>query len=160
MVNFGDFTACNQTVLPDMSILKGQKLMGTAKIEKFYLKILGNFQTEKTFKRKLMKNTKIEKFNWEIFDWFFWNLHMTFRLKILDWVSPSILEATQEYFPPCLRVTPCNTKLEPDIMIPLLLSCKTITSCKVKQKSYQNSYFFNSIGFLRYVAKQLCKPLD
>ena len=63
IINFGDFTACDQTVLPDMSILKGQKLMGTAKIEKFYLKILGNFQTEKTFKRKLMKNTKIEKFN-------------------------------------------------------------------------------------------------
>ena len=36
MVNFGDFTAWDQTELPDMSLLKGQKLMGTAKIEKFY----------------------------------------------------------------------------------------------------------------------------
>ena len=38
MVNFGDFlktAACGQTVLPDRSILIGQKLMKNAKIEIF-----------------------------------------------------------------------------------------------------------------------------
>ena len=37
--------ACGQTVLPNRSILIGQKLMENAKIEKFKCDILGDFQT-------------------------------------------------------------------------------------------------------------------
>ena len=45
---FGDFLkteVCGQTVLADMSILMGQKLVENAKIEKFKFDILRNFQT-------------------------------------------------------------------------------------------------------------------
>ena len=35
----------SQTVLPDMSVTIGQKLVETAKIEKFKCDILSNFQT-------------------------------------------------------------------------------------------------------------------
>ena len=34
MVNFGKPEACGQTVLPDRSLLLGQKLVGNTKIEK------------------------------------------------------------------------------------------------------------------------------
>ena len=37
--------ACDQTVLPDWSVLLGQTLVENAKIEKFKCDILGNFQT-------------------------------------------------------------------------------------------------------------------
>ena len=37
--------ACGQTVLPDRSVLIGQKLVENAKIEKFKCDILGDFQT-------------------------------------------------------------------------------------------------------------------
>ena len=37
--------ACGQTVLPDRSILIGQKLVENAKIQKFKCDILSNFQT-------------------------------------------------------------------------------------------------------------------
>ena len=50
------------------------------------------------------------------------NLHMTFNSRVLDEVSPSIFEATQEYKPLIFRLTPCNTKLDPDMMIPASLS--------------------------------------
>ena len=46
MVKFASFwkpEACGQTLLPDKSILVGQKLMENAKIEKFECDILGNF---------------------------------------------------------------------------------------------------------------------
>ena len=36
--------ACSQTVLPERSILIGQKLVKNAKIEKFKCDILGDFQ--------------------------------------------------------------------------------------------------------------------
>ena len=36
---------CSQTVLPDRSILKGQKLVENAKIEKLKCDIFGDFQT-------------------------------------------------------------------------------------------------------------------
>ena len=36
---------CGQTVLPDKSLLKGQKLVENAKIEKVKCDILGDFQT-------------------------------------------------------------------------------------------------------------------
>ena len=45
---FGEFwkpEACGQTVLPDRSILKGQKLAENTKIQKFKCAILGDFQT-------------------------------------------------------------------------------------------------------------------
>ena len=46
MVNFGEFlktlNACGQTVLPDRSILIGQKLVENAKIQKFKCDILSN----------------------------------------------------------------------------------------------------------------------
>ena len=49
MVHFGEFflkpEACGQTVLPDMSVLIGQKLVENAKIKKFKCDILSNFQT-------------------------------------------------------------------------------------------------------------------
>ena len=47
-VHFGEFfkpEACGQTVLPDMSVLIGQKLTKKAKIQKFKCNILNNFQT-------------------------------------------------------------------------------------------------------------------
>ena len=47
MVHFDEFLklkACSQTVLPDMSILVGQKSVENAKIEKFKCDILSNFQ--------------------------------------------------------------------------------------------------------------------
>ena len=37
--------ACGQTVLPDRSLLIGQKLVENAKIQKFKCDILSNFQT-------------------------------------------------------------------------------------------------------------------
>ena len=37
--------ACGQTVLPDMSLLIGHKLVENAKIQKFKCDILSNFQT-------------------------------------------------------------------------------------------------------------------
>ena len=46
MVHFGEFfkpEAWGQTVLPDMSVLIGQKLVENAKIEKFKCDILGDF---------------------------------------------------------------------------------------------------------------------
>ena len=48
MVNLASFwkpEACGQTALPDRSILKGQKLMENAKIQKIKCDILSNFQT-------------------------------------------------------------------------------------------------------------------
>ena len=48
MVNFGYFwkpEACGQTVLPDRSVLIGQKLVENAKIQKFKCDILDDFQT-------------------------------------------------------------------------------------------------------------------
>ena len=48
MVNLASFwkpEACGQTVLPDRSVLIGQKLMENAKIKKFKCDILSNFQT-------------------------------------------------------------------------------------------------------------------
>ena len=42
MVHFG---ACGQTVLPDRSVLIGQKLVENAKIQEFKCDILSNFQT-------------------------------------------------------------------------------------------------------------------
>ena len=55
MVHFGEFLkpeTCGQTVLPDRSILIGQKLVENAKIKKFKCDILSDFQTLcKPFKR-------------------------------------------------------------------------------------------------------------
>ena len=48
MLNLASFwkpEACGQTVLPDRSVLIGQKLMENAKIKKFQCEILSNFQT-------------------------------------------------------------------------------------------------------------------
>ena len=43
---FANLKACGQTVLPDRSVLKGQKLLENAKIQKFKWDIiLGDFQT-------------------------------------------------------------------------------------------------------------------
>ena len=47
-VHFASFSKtedCGQTVLPDMSILIGQKLMKNAKIKKFNGDFFGDFQT-------------------------------------------------------------------------------------------------------------------
>ena len=45
LANFWKSKACGQTVLPDSSILIGQKLAENAKIEKLECVILGDFQT-------------------------------------------------------------------------------------------------------------------
>ena len=48
MVNLASFwkpEACGQTVLPDRSVLIGQKWVENAKIQKFKCDILGDFQT-------------------------------------------------------------------------------------------------------------------
>ena len=45
MTSFWKPVACGQTVLPDRSVLIGQKLVENAKIEKFKCDILSNFQT-------------------------------------------------------------------------------------------------------------------
>ena len=48
MVDLASFwkpEACGQTVLPDRSVLIGQKLVEKAKIQKFKCDILGDFQT-------------------------------------------------------------------------------------------------------------------
>ena len=45
LASFWKPEACGQTVLPDRSVLIGQKLVENAKIEKFKCDILGDFQT-------------------------------------------------------------------------------------------------------------------
>ena len=45
LASFWKPEACGQTVLPDMSVLIGQKLMENDKIQKFKCDILSNFQT-------------------------------------------------------------------------------------------------------------------
>ena len=45
LATFWKTETCGQTVLPDRSILTGQKLMENAKIEKLRCDILGDFQT-------------------------------------------------------------------------------------------------------------------
>ena len=47
MVQFGEFLkkAYSQTVLPDRSVIVGQKLAENAKIQQFKYDILSNFQT-------------------------------------------------------------------------------------------------------------------
>ena len=45
LASFWEPKACDQTVLPDRSIVIGQKLVENAKIQKFKCDILSNFQT-------------------------------------------------------------------------------------------------------------------
>ena len=45
LASFWKPEACGQTVLPDRSVLIGQKVVENAKIEKFKCDILGDFQT-------------------------------------------------------------------------------------------------------------------
>ena len=45
MASFWKPEACGQTVLPDRSVLIGQKLVENAKIQNFKCDILSNFQT-------------------------------------------------------------------------------------------------------------------
>ena len=45
LASFWKPEACGQTVLPDRSVLIGQKLVGNAKIQKLKCDILSNFQT-------------------------------------------------------------------------------------------------------------------
>ena len=47
LASFGKFEACGQTVLPDRSVLIGQKLMEKAKIQLFKCDILSNFWLKK-----------------------------------------------------------------------------------------------------------------
>ena len=50
LASFWKPEACGQTVLPDRSVLIGQKMVENAKIQKFKCDILGDFQTMWTFK--------------------------------------------------------------------------------------------------------------
>ena len=45
LARFWKHEACSQTVLPDRSLLKGQKLAENAKIQKFKCDFLSDFQT-------------------------------------------------------------------------------------------------------------------
>ena len=45
LASFWKTEACGQTVLPDRSVLIGQKLVGNAKIKRVKCDILSNFQT-------------------------------------------------------------------------------------------------------------------
>ena len=45
MASFQKPKACGQTLLPDRSVLIGQKLVENAKIQKFKCDILSDFQT-------------------------------------------------------------------------------------------------------------------
>ena len=45
MASFRKPEACGQTVLPDRSVLKGQKLVENAKMPKFKYDIMSDFQT-------------------------------------------------------------------------------------------------------------------
>ena len=49
LASFWKPEACGQTVLPDRSVLKGQKLVENAKIQKFKCDLLSNFQTMWTY---------------------------------------------------------------------------------------------------------------
>ena len=66
MLNLASFLkkreACGQTVLPDRSILIGQKLVENAEIKKFKWNILDDFQTfvSKNNSRKIQKNCGME----------------------------------------------------------------------------------------------------
>ena len=68
MLNLASFwkpEACGQTVLPDMSILKGQKLVENAKIQKFNCDILSNIQTRwksHLVYKTVMKSIKVEHY--------------------------------------------------------------------------------------------------
>ena len=58
--------ACGQTVLPDMSILLGQKLVKNAKFQKFKCDILSNFQTMWVSKIVYFKeNSNLKDAMWE-----------------------------------------------------------------------------------------------
>ena len=58
--------ACGQTVLPDMSILIGQKLVENARIKKFKCDILSNFQTMWVSKIVYFKeNSNLKVVMWE-----------------------------------------------------------------------------------------------
>ena len=56
VASFWKSEACSQTVLPDMSLLKGQKLMENAKIQKFKWDILTYFQTLCKLRESLERN--------------------------------------------------------------------------------------------------------
>ena len=45
LASFRKVEACGQTVLPDRSVLIGQKLAENAKVQKFKCDIMSNFQT-------------------------------------------------------------------------------------------------------------------
>ena len=45
LASFWKTEACGQTVLPDRSVLKGQKMVENDKIQKFKCDILSDFQT-------------------------------------------------------------------------------------------------------------------
>ena len=65
---FWKLEACSQTVLPDRSVLIGQKLAENAKIEKFKCDILSNFQTMWTvsFWRKSSMSVKRKRTWWKV----------------------------------------------------------------------------------------------
>ena len=64
IINFGDFTACDQTVLPDMSILKGQKLAKNAEIENLKCDNFGDFQTLCTSVVRTYFQSNLQSFAW------------------------------------------------------------------------------------------------
>lgn len=58
----------------------------------------------------------------------FFHSHLTLSWIWLEAVSPSVLEATQEYWPARFRSTPCSTSDSPVIRTPRPGSGRTITS--------------------------------
>ena len=59
LASFWKPEACGQTVLPDRSVLIGQKLVENAKIQKFKCDILSNFQT-----MWLLDNSVVTFYEW------------------------------------------------------------------------------------------------
>ena len=79
LASFWKPEACGQTVLPDRSISKGQKLVENAKIQKFKCDILGDFQTLWSFRVTFILKNLCH----------FWcensSFHFFFRLMIWLW---------------------------------------------------------------------------
>ena len=70
MVHLASFwkpEACGQTVLPDRSVLSGQKLVENAKIQKFKCDILSKFQTICRVSKQVLDGNFHESFEiWDI----------------------------------------------------------------------------------------------
>ena len=113
MVNLASFwktEACGQTVLPDMSLIIGQKLAKNSKIHKFKCDILGNFQTMWSIllKFKDFFSGFAELFQSTDFDQ--WNYSPNITWTLIE--AGLKLSGTQEYFPENFPLASRTLKIE------------------------------------------------